>query len=91
MYNDKENLRFYLFNQLILLSNYIKHKYKINIIFPFLLNLKNHKYKLHSFIMIKNISNYNLKFINYEIKHNKELISLIKITDEKLTLNKYNI
>ena len=91
MYNNREDLRFYSFNQLILLSNYIRHKYEINIIFPFKLNLKNHKYKLHSFIMIKNISDYNLKFINYKIKYNKELISLIRITDERLVLNKYNI
>ena len=91
MYDNREDLRFYSFNQLILLSNYIRHKYEINIIFPFKLNLKSHKYKLHSFIMIKNINDYNLKFINYKIEYNKELISLIRITDERLTLNKYNI
>lgn len=91
MFNNRKDLREYSFNQLILLSNYIKHKYEINIIFPFKLNLKSHKYKLYSFIMIKNISDYNLKFINYKVEYNKELISLIRITDEKLTLNKYNI
>ena len=91
MFDNINDLKDYMFKQLILLSNYIRHKYKINIIFPFILNLKKYKYKLHSFIMIKNISDYNLNFINYKIKYNKELISLIKITDEKLTLNKYNI
>jgi len=91
MYDNRKDLRFYSFNQLILLSNYIRHKYEINIIFPFKFNLKSHKYKLHSFIMIKNINDYNLKFINYKVEYNKELISLIRITNEKLTLNKYNI
>lgn len=91
MYDNREDLRFYMFNQLILLSNYIKHKYEINIIFPFKLNLKKYKYKLHSFIMIKNISDYNLKFINYKVEYNNKLVNLIRITDKKLTLNKYNI
>ena len=91
MFNNRNDLRDYTFNQLILLSNYIRHKYEINIIFPFTLNLNYHKYKLHSFIMIKNISDYNLKFINYKVEYNNKLVNLIRITDKKLTLNKYNI
>ena len=110
MINNKIKLRDYSYDNEIkndynerisTIISKIKKWYDISIIYPFILNINNNKYYLHSFIILINNELNNNYFVYYKIDY-KEIdfnnenidysnINLLRFDNNKLIINKNNL
>lgn len=87
MLNNK--FKFCNYNYDEIKNNIIKlnEMYDINIIYPFIINLNNNNYKLHSFIIVVNNKKVDSHFVYYKLDNN----DLLRYDTFKIRLNKDNI
>lgn len=87
MLNNQFNLPNFKYEQLQIITKYIKNNYEVNIKYPLDLTLNN-KYKLYYFIIVINNDALNVHFVYYKVDYKNN--GLIRYDDTKIIINENN-
>lgn len=74
-------------NDIKYIVNNIQEQYDIRVKYPFNVNIRNNKYKLHSFVLFENVNRIDYHFVYYKIKYDN-IISLVRYDGNVIVVNK---